>query len=558
MTIDTTLLPDILKMQKTLFASLRLKDVLDNAVIELSEVAGGAKVALFLSDNDSLSLKLMTSVGYQAASTETLRILPFTAETTLKGVVQKRIPVVARQATDAPDVSNAIMQRENSAGQIALPLIASNLLVGAVLMDITDTKFLGLIDILKDIADLVALAVGNSILFGRSEYERERLGTLYKTSVALSGSSLKVSEAIQIVADTALILGNTPHCAILMFDQSRQQFHVAAFKGLDGHSLSDFDLTIDHTIAGRTIISGKTEYVADALRYQHSLPRASSNSPFASAVAVPMMHEHDPIGVIMLFSTDLRGFHREQIELLESLAQQATNALHVALTHESATSQTIQDAHTGLYNRWHFEDALAKEIERSQRHKRELSLAIIDIDHLSRVNDLLGTEKGDTVIKHVAAVIKKSLRDIDVPCRYGAEEFAVILPETSSQAASEVAERLRQKIRTESAPGIGMITVSIGIASAPAGVEVQPNQLTKYAEEAVDVAKFEGRDRVKTHDLPGTGVGHVSWEELARQAKLAVVNERQSRLQSRLSPSPEYAPWMRATPGWGAKKKDSQ
>lgn len=558
MTTETTLLPDILKMQKTLFSSLRLKDVLDNAVVELSEVAGGAKVALFLSDNDSLSLKLMTSVGYQDASTETLRVLPFTAETTLKSVVQKRIPIVARQATDAPDVSAAIMQRENSMGQIALPLIASNLLVGAVLMDLTDPKFLTMTDIMKDICDLVALAVGNSILFGRSEYERERLGTLYKTSVALSGSSLKVSEVIQIVADTALILGNTPHCAILMFDQQRQQFHVAAFKGLDGHSLSDFDLTVDVTIAGRTIISGKTEYVADALRYQHSLPRATSNSSFGSVVAVPMMHEHDPMGVIMLFSTDLRGFHREQIELLESLAQQATNALHVALTHESATSQTIQDAHTGLYNRWHFEDALQKEIERSQRHKRELSLAIIDIDHLSRVNDLLGQEKGDVVIKHVAKIIKSSLRDIDIPCRYGAEEFAVVLPETSVQSASEVAERLRQRIRTEAAPGIGMVTVSIGIAAMPAGSEQNATSLVKYAEEALDVAKFEGRDRVKAHEGGESGTGRIPWEELARQAKLAVVNERQSRLQSRLAPSPEYAPWMRATPGWGLKKKDSE
>jgi diguanylate cyclase (GGDEF)-like protein len=556
MTTETNLLPELLKMQKTLFSSLRLKDVLDNAVVQMSEVAGGAKVALFLSDNDSLSLKLMTSVGYQDASTETMRVLPFTAETTLKMVVQKRIPMVARQASEAPDVSAAIMQRENSQGQIALPLIASNLLVGAVLLDLNNPEYIKLTKILNDLADLVALAVGNSILFGRSEYERERLGTLYKTSVALSGSSLKVSEAIQIAADTALILGNTPHCAILMFDQQKQSFHMAAFKGLDGNSLHDFDLSVELTLAGRTIISGKTEYVADALRYQHTLPRATSGSPFGSVVAVPMMHEHDPVGVIMLFSTDLRGFHREQIDLLESLAQQATNALHTALTHESAASQSIQDAHTGLYNRWHFEDALAKEIERSQRHKRELALAIIDIDHLSRVNDLLGQEKGDVVIKHVAKIIKSSLRDIDIPCRYGAEEFAVILPETAAQSALEVAERLRQKIRTESAPGIGMVTVSVGIAAG--GTDQSPTALLKAAEEALDVAKFEGRDRVKAHEFTGGDTGRIPWEELARQAKLAVVNERQSRLQSRLSPSPEYAPWMRATPGWGAKKKDQQ
>jgi diguanylate cyclase (GGDEF)-like protein len=473
-------------------------------------------------------------------------------------VVQKRVPACAKQPSDAPDISSGIMQREQSQGQIALPLIASNLLVGAVLLDLTDAQYLKMVEILREMADLVALAVGNSILFGRSEYERERLGTLYKTSVALSGSSLKVAEVIQIAADTALILGNTPHCAILMFDQQKQSFHVAAFKGLDGNSLHEFDLGVDATIAGRTMISGKSEYVADALRYQHALPRATSGNPFGSVAAVPMMHEHDPIGVIMLFSTDLRGFHREQLELLESLSQQATNALHVAMTHESATSQSIQDAHTGLYNRWHFEEALQKEIERSQRHKRDMSLAIVDIDHLSRVNDLLGQEKGDVVIKHVAKIIKSALRDIDIPCRYGAEEFVIVLPETPAQSALEVAERLRQRIRSEAAPGIGMVTVSIGIAAAPANSEANATNLVRFAEEALDVAKFEGRDRVKAHEL-GAGDGNrIPWEELARQAKLAMVSERQGRLQSRLALTPEYAPWMRATPGWGSKKKPTE
>lgn len=555
MTTESNLLPRLLQMQKTLFSSLRLKDVLDHAVVQFSEIAGDARVVLFLSDNDSLSLKLMAAQGYSEASVETLRILPFTAETLLKIVVQKRQPALAKQASEAPDISAVVMLRENSKGQIALPLIASNLLVGAVLIDVRDADFLKMAPVLKDMADLVALAVGNSILFGRSEYERERLGTLYKTSIALGGSSLRVAEVLQITADTALILGNTPHCAVLMFDPKKQGFHVAAFKGLDGASLSGFDLTVENTVAGRTIVSGKTDYVSDALRYQHALPRATSGNTFGSLVSVPMMHEHEPMGALMLFSTDLRGFHREQLELLESLAQQATNALHIALTHESATAQSIQDAHTGLYNRWHFEDALQKEMDRSHRHKHVISLVIIDIDHLSRVNDLLGQEKGDTVIKHVAKIIKSSLRDIDIPCRYGAEEFAVILPETSSERAVEVAERLRQKIRSEQAPGVGMVTVSMGIGAFPANAD-DPAALLKSAEEALDVAKFEGRDRVKASDTGAAGEEHgIAWQELVRQAKLAVVSERQSRLQNRLSPTGEYAPWMRATPGWGPRKK---
>lgn len=553
---EGNLVQHLLQMVKALNSSLRLRDVLDTAVSQFVELAGEAKIAVFLSDNDSLSLKLMTSKGYSEASQEQLRVLSFSSESLLKPVVQKRQLSTIADAKQAPDISAAIMSREGSQAQIGLPLIASNLLVGAMLMDLPDGSLLAMVDLLKQLSDLVAIAVANAILFGRSEYERERLGTLYKTSVALSGSSLKVADVLQIAADTALILANTPHCAVLLVDRVRGIFNVAAFKGLDGSNMAEFDLSTEDTLAGRCIMSGKPEYQSDATNIQMSLPRSTGGGFFGSALAVPIIHEkNETQGVLMLFSQDMRGFHREQIDLLESLSQQVATALNIALTHETATSQTMQDAHTGLYNPWHFNDSITKEMERSIRHKHEFAVLRIDIDHLSRVNDLLGAGKGDEAIKHVARLVKTCLRDIDVPCRFGSQEFAVILPETSRQAGFDVAERLRAKIRSEAAPGVGMVTVSIGMASYPENGE-QPEEVLKSAEQALDVAKFEGRDRVKIAQSGIVPGGHISWDELARQAKLAILSERQSKLQNRLQVPAEYAPWMRAVPNWGAKKKD--
>ncbi len=551
---EGNLVQHLLQMVKALNSSLRLKDVLETAVSQFVELAGEAKVAIFLSDNDSLSLKLMTSKGYSEASQEELRVLSFTSESLLKPVIKNRQIASISDQSQAPDISASIMAREGSKAQIGMPLIASNLLVGAMLLDLPDGSLLGMLDLLKHLADLVAISVANAILFGRSEYERERLGTLYKTSVALSGSSLNVADVLQIAADTALILGNTPHCAVLVVDKARAQFNVAAFKGLDSSNMNDFDLSFDETLSGRCLASGKSEYQSDATNIQLRLPRSTGGRLFGSALAVPVSFENDIMAVMMLFSQDMRGFHREQIDLLESLAKQLGNALNVALTHESVSSQTMQDAHTGLYNPWHFNESINKELERSLRHKHSFAILRIDIDHLTRVNELLGPGKGDEAIKHVARLIKTTLRDIDIPCRFGSQEFAVILPETSRAAAAEVAERLRSKIRSESAPGVGMVTVSIGMASFPDNGE-EPNTLVTSCEQALDVAKFEGRDRVK---LAHSGVvdGHLSWDDLARQAKLAVLSERQSKLQSRLGIPAEYAPWMRAVPNWGNKKKD--
>jgi diguanylate cyclase (GGDEF)-like protein len=551
---EGNLMQHLLLMVKALNSSLRLRDVLDTAVAQLADLAGDAKVAIFLSDNDSLSLKLMTSSGYSEASQEHLRILSFSSDSLLKPVVQRRQVATVADIKQAPDLSAAIMKREGSGAQIGLPLIASNLLVGAMLIDLKDAALLGTIDLLKHVADLIAIAVANAILFGRSEYERERLGTLYKTSVSLSGSSLKAADVLRIAADTALILANTPHCAVLLVDQDNKRFNVAAFKGLDGNNMSDFDLTMEDTLASKSIARGKSEYYSDATSVQLCLPRSTGGGLFGSAIAVPIIYENVGLGVLMLFCQEMRGFHREQIDLLESLAQQLAAALHIAMTHETVTAQTVQDAHTGLYNPWHFNASIAKELDRSVRHNHEFALLRLDIDHLARVNDLLGAGRGDDAIKHVARLIKSCLRDIDIPCRFGSQEFAVILPETSRQAALEVAERLRTKIRSESAPGVGMVTVSVGVATYPENGETV-DDLLKTADQALDIAKFEGRDRVKAAQTGMAGT-QISWDELARQAKLAVLSERQSKLQSRLTVPPEYAPWMRAVPNWSAKRKD--
>lgn len=557
MSNEGNLLQRYIMMQKALLSSLRLKDVLDAAVVQFADLAGGAKVAIFLSDNESLALKLMAAKGYSEGTLDHMRIVPFSAESLLKFVVQKRSPVSAANVQAAPDLSASIMQREGSAGQMAFPLISANLLVGAIVMDVNNSQWLSYIDFLKDAADVTALAIANSILFGRSEYERERLSTLYKTSCALSGSVLRAQEVLQIAADTALILGNTPSCAVLVYNQDQSMFRLGAFKGLDGGTLREFDMSVRDTVAGACLRSGKTEYIGDGTREPYGMPRPTGGMHFASVLAIPMIKDGKPLGVLEVFSTEVRAFHREQIELLESLSGQVATALNVAFTHESTAAQSINDAHTGLYNRLHFEDSLGKELERSGRHNHELSMLLVDIDHMSQLNEHLGEEKGDDAIKYVARTIKSTLRDIDIPCRYGGNEFAVILPETSQTNAVEVGERLRHRLRNEPCPGVGIITVSIGISSFPDNGQDAAGIL-RSSEQALDIAKYEGRDRVKAAQIGQQAGAAISWEELSRQAKLQVISERQHRanVESRLTVAPEYAAWLTKTPSLVKKRAD--
>jgi diguanylate cyclase (GGDEF)-like protein len=160
---------------------------------------------------------------------------------------------------------------------------------------------------------------------------------------------------------------------------------------------------------------------------------------------------------------------------------------------------------TGIYNRRHFETLARAELARCQRYLRPLSILMIDIDHFKAINDRFGHSAGDRVLQTVAAVCRAAKRDSDVVARVGGEEFALMLPETTEEAATQFAERLRHQIR-DCAPTVEgeklAVTVSIGIAAAnlrTAGIE----SLLRCADQALYQAKRSGRDRVvvsRLHD----------------------------------------------------------
>ena len=165
------------------------------------------------------------------------------------------------------------------------------------------------------------------------------------------------------------------------------------------------------------------------------------------------------------------------------------------------------DPLTGVYNRRHFETRARAELARSQRYMRALSILMIDVDHFKAINDQFGHPVGDRVIQTIACICCAAKRQSDVVARLGGEEFAILLPETTEEAATKFAERLRQDV--DSCPTIVAgeavkVTVSIGIASAALqtpGIET----LLQRADQALYAAKRTGRNRVmlsRPHPVP--------------------------------------------------------
>lgn len=163
---------------------------------------------------------------------------------------------------------------------------------------------------------------------------------------------------------------------------------------------------------------------------------------------------------------------------------------------------SVRDGLTGLYNRRELEKRLQQEIQRARRYRRPLSVLMLDIDHFKNVNDRYGHQAGDEVLITVADLIQLNVRPVDVVCRYGGEELAVILPETDAEGARTVAERIRgtveDSVTTTPQGDTVHVTVSIGLAVFPRDGDTAAG-LIHTADQALYAAKQEGRNLVRSH-----------------------------------------------------------
>jgi diguanylate cyclase (GGDEF)-like protein len=188
----------------------------------------------------------------------------------------------------------------------------------------------------------------------------------------------------------------------------------------------------------------------------------------------------------------------DQIKIGRSILKFMSGTNIEANYHEEIYRLMTVDALTQTFNRRYFNEALEREYNRAARYKRELSMAILDLDHFKKINDEFGHVAGDSVLRHVATEIRPRLRQQDIFARLGGEEFAVLLPEVSGEGAATTAEKIRRLVEAAAivfeAKTIP-VTVSIGVATLTTD-HGSGTDLYKTADEALYDAKRGGRNRV--------------------------------------------------------------
>lgn len=217
-----------------------------------------------------------------------------------------------------------------------------------------------------------------------------------------------------------------------------------------------------------------------------------------SGLVVPIIMREKVLGVLFLQDcVEARAWSIDDISLIGSLADHLSVAIENAELHQERERQAVIDGLTGVANRRSFNEMLAREYERARRYDHPLSLVMIDLDHLKKINDTYGHQAGDEAIRAIGTVLRQSSRSVDLPARYGGEEFCVLLPNTEIDMAEQLAERLRRLINEVEIPQVGLISASIGVATFPQHAD-DPDILLKRADEALYVAKQAGRNQVKT------------------------------------------------------------
>ena len=219
-------------------------------------------------------------------------------------------------------------------------------------------------------------------------------------------------------------------------------------------------------------------------------------------LCVPMMGQGEALGVLHLQCGNASNDPVNRLsEAKRRLAVTAAGQLALAnlRLRETLRMQSIRDPLTGLFNRRYMEESLARELRRAGRNQRRLGIMMLDLDHFKRFNDTHGHEAGDTLLRELGEFLRTRTRREDIACRYGGEEFVLVLPEATIEVTRQRGERLGDEFKRlnvqHRGQSLGAVSLSIGVAVFPDhGLTVE--DLLRASDQALYRAKAEGRNRV--------------------------------------------------------------
>ena len=390
----------------------------------------------------------------------------------IKYLERERKPLTKENLSVLPEFLGLWSQEkadiESKEMDIILPLISRDRLIAILVLGKKGRGRYSLeeYNILVDISKRVAVTMEKEYLREQLHSREVELSVINKCS-SIVASSLNIQEIFGSFVEELKTVVDVNWASIVLIEE----------EGLCCVALSSREGSIHHvgekipmeTSGTGWVVNNKKPFVEHDLSKEihFETGRNFYEQGMLSIVLLPLIAKGEGIGSLVLASRKANAFSQQQVKILEQLAAQIAMPLENARLYAETEEKARVDELTGLLNRRSLDEMIDSEISRHSRYGGVFTLAILDLDSFKAYNDTKGHPAGDALLAEVGNIIKSMVRNSDFAFRYGGDEFAILLPQTTIEAASQVTERVRESIAAEFETGDINITASIGLARWP-------------------------------------------------------------------------------------------
>lgn len=374
-------------------------------------------------------------------------------------------------------------------------------------------------DLIQVLAQEAAGAIENARLFKREQRRASHL-TLLNELGRKASSVLNPRELLPTICRQVRNAFGYDLARIEVMDRGREELVVSAEAGY-GPELVGRRIRMGEGLAGVAAEAGEPVLANSVVKE----PRYVALHPgIRAALSLPLMYREELMGVLSLESRREYAFSQQDVLTLRTLADQLAIALHNARAYQVALEQAITDGLTGLKTHRYFMEALDGEWSRSTRSGHMFSVIMMDLDRFKQVNDRHGHLEGDKVLTAVANLLNDRVRQSNVVARYGGDEFAILMPETRTEQAEILAERLRTHIESDPFLVAHGVTASFGIGTFPVHGPTQ-EEILRVADSGMYLAKHQEGNRVRVATVT-LETAQADWERQLLEAYLGVTMKR--------------------------------
>ncbi|HXW90198.1 MAG TPA: sensor domain-containing diguanylate cyclase [Terriglobales bacterium] len=498
---------------QAVLSTFDLDEVLQQILVIARDYFHLQNVAILLLDHESGELHVRRQIGWDEGQDKVRLAVG-------KGITG--VAALQKRPIYAPDVSQDpryVQSAQNTRSELAIPLMVRDQVVGVLDCQSENVNHFDAetVDLLTLFSTQASIALENARLYSserRRASQLEAINVIAKQMTVVLDQPELLAKVCRLIQETFAV----PQVSLLLRDERDEEELVlkASHGTLTAGVQVGECLPLRNTPWGRAFETAKPLPEDDVTQGENGRFFPGS----ASRMSIPLVSYGQALGVLVLTSDRKRAFNPNDAQPLESVADICATAIQNAIYVERVRKLAYLDGLTGIFNRRFFEFRITEEIERVRRFGSSMGVIMIDIDQFKRLNDEFGHLLGDEVLRQVASILHQQVRRFDIVCRYGGEEFVVLLLQTSPQHSLQVAEKLLRMVENWQFPGVPRaVTISAGAANYPEHGSTR-DELVEAADRALYAAKQAGRNRacLATRPAPAEGTRQKKVAELAPES----------------------------------------